>query len=180
MAGGTLRPNLIRRLETGARTSATAVLPGKVDADAQPPPAAAEVDPVVKFTDTKDLFSSVGTGKLLRSVITLRLAATEPVADLGMWIMKSKLMDEPLCRKAVMGVTERTFYRHFCAGEDQAAAMATARDLWGSGLTAMLDYGLEHAIDGESCESNLGEIIATIDATKSVDESPVSFILIRS
>ncbi|KAH6832184.1 Methylenetetrahydrofolate reductase family protein [Perilla frutescens var. hirtella] len=181
-----VRPKLLRnlrRLKYGARTTTTttAVLPGSIAADNQPnvSTATTAAGPDVNFTDTKELFSSVPTSNLLRSLITLRLAAAGPVADLGMWIMKSRLMDDPLCRRTVLGVTERTFYRHFCAGEDLAAANATARELWDSGLTAMLDYGLEHAVDNESCDGNFKEFIRTIDSTKSVDESPVSFVVVK-
>lgn len=180
MTGRTIRPRLLRRLKSGARTSTTAVLPGMVAADTQPhaAPASPAADLAgVNFADTKELFSSVSTPKLIRSMITLRLAAAAPVADLGMWIMKSRLMDDPLCRKAVLGITERTFYRQFCAGENLAAANATARELWESGRTAMLDYGLEHADDNESCDVNMEEFLRTIDSTKSVDESPVSYLI---
>ncbi|XP_057769884.1 proline dehydrogenase 2, mitochondrial-like [Salvia miltiorrhiza] len=182
MTGRTIRPRLLRRLKSGARTSTTAVLPGNVAADALPHAAAvaaAADDHGLNLADTKELFSSVPTVKLLRSLVTLRLAAAAPVADLGLWIMKSRLMDDPLCRKVVLGITERTFYRQFCAGEDLAAANATARELWESGRTAMLDYGLEHADDNESCDVNMEEFIRTIDSTKSVDESPISFVVVK-
>ena len=181
MTGRNALSRLPLRLESGARTNSTAALAEKLAPEPPPNadagPADDEFDGRVNFTDTKKLFSSVPSSKLLRSVITLRLAATPPVADFGIWVMKSKLMEGPLCRKAILGVTERTFYRQFCAGKDLAAANATARELWETGLTAMLDYGLEHAKDNESCDVSMEEFLRTIESAKSVD-SPVSFHLI--
>ncbi|KAL1557004.1 proline dehydrogenase 2, mitochondrial-like [Salvia divinorum] len=183
MTGSTIRPQLLCRLKSGARTSTTAVLPGNFIADTLPHTATATATATaasnnhgVNFSDTKELFSSVSSANMLRSLIMLRLASSAPVADLGMWIMKSRLMDIPLCRKAVFGITERTFYRQFCAGEDLTAASATARELWDSGRTAMLDYGLEHANDNESCDVNMEEFLRTIQSTKSGNESPVTAI----
>ncbi|KAG6398439.1 hypothetical protein SASPL_139899 [Salvia splendens] len=182
MTGRNTLSRLPLRLESGARTNATAALAEKLAADPPPNadagPADDEFDGRVNFTDTKKLFSSVPSAKLLRSMITLRLAATPPVADFGIWIMKSKLMEGPLCRKAILGVTERTFYRQFCAGKDLAAANATARELWQTGLTAMLDYGLEHAKDNESCDVSMEEFLRTIESAKSVD-SPISFVVVK-
>lgn len=96
------------------------------------------------------------------------------MADIGSWVMKSKLMEEPFCKKMVVGFTKHTFYDHFCAGINLAMANRTAVKLGDSGLTAMLDYGLEYANDNESCDCNMEEFIRTIDSTKLVDNSPVS------
>lgn len=173
---------VINRLKAGDRTSATAVLSGKVAVDSQPNTAAtagAGASPRVNFTDTKELFSSVPTSKLIRSLITLRLAAAAPVADFGSWILKSRLMDDKLCKKTILAITERTFYRHFCAGEDLEAANETAKKLWETGLTAMLDYGLEHADDNKACDSSMNEFIRTINSTKSDEASPVSFVVVK-
>lgn len=87
-------------------------------------------------------------------------------------------MDEPFCRKMVLGFTE-IYYDHFVAGKDLAAANTTVRKLWESGLTAMLDYGLEHANDNEACDSNMEEFIHTIESTKFNDDCPVSFVVVK-
>ncbi|XP_047937708.1 proline dehydrogenase 2, mitochondrial-like [Salvia hispanica] len=182
MTGSPFHPQLLCRLKSGARTSTTAVLPGNLLTDTLPQAATATSaanNHAVNFTHTKELFSSVSSAKMLRSLIMLRLASSAPVADLGMWVMKSRLMDIPLCRKAVLGITERTFYRQFCAGEDLASASATARELSDTGRTAMLDYGLEHANDNESCDLNMEEFLRTIQSTKSGVESPISFVVVK-
>lgn len=95
------------------------------------------------------------------------------MADFGLWIMTSGLMNNPIFRKLVLTVTEHSFYSHFCAGKDLEKAGRTVKKLWDSGLSAMLDYGLEHATDNESCDRNLKEFLRTIDSTKSVDSCQV-------
>lgn len=72
---------------------------------------------------------------------------------------------------------ERTFYDHFCGGRNLGEADTTAKRLWeNSGLRAMLDYGMEHAIDNASCDENMNEFIQTIESTQANrSTSPVSY-----
>ncbi|KAI3452145.1 hypothetical protein Pfo_008810 [Paulownia fortunei] len=107
------------------------------------------------------------------------MAAFGPMVDFGMWTMNSRLMANPLFRKMVLGVTEHTFYDHFCAGKDLEMARRTVEKLWDVGLSAMLDYGLEHANANESCDSNLEEFIRTINSTKLLDTCQVSFVVVK-
>lgn len=93
--------------------------------------------------------------------------------------MNSDLMEAPLFRKTVLGVTKHTFYNHFCGGEDLKEAGTTVRELWEAGLSAMLDYGLEHAGDNESCDRNLEEFVRTIGWTTQSKAFPVSFVVVK-
>ncbi|KAL4568617.1 hypothetical protein LXL04_024232 [Taraxacum kok-saghyz] len=134
---------------------------------------------IFDFEDTKGLFSSVTTGKLMRSAANLNLAAVEPVVDMGVWVMKSRLMQVGLLREIVMGAIKHTSYEHFVAGADTEETGRTVKKLWESGLRGMLDYGLEHAIDNESCDINAQEFIKTVESTQSLPPSSVSFVVVK-
>ncbi|KAK4477525.1 hypothetical protein RD792_016754 [Penstemon davidsonii] len=136
-------------------------------------------DPVLNLHDSEKLFSSVSTPKLIKSSITLQLASAEPMVDFGMWVMNSKFMEIPIIRKMILDVIEYTFYEHFCAGKNLKEADKTVKRLWDGGLRAMLDYGLEHANDNDSCERNLDEFIQTIESTQTQPISPVSFVVVK-
>ncbi|KAL0343740.1 UNVERIFIED_CONTAM: Proline dehydrogenase 1, mitochondrial [Sesamum angustifolium] len=133
----------------------------------------------LELDDTKRLFSSVSTPKLIKSASMLKISSYDRAADFGLWIMTSGLMNNPVVRKLVLAATEHTFYSHFCAGKDLEKAGRTVKKLWDSGLGAMLDYGLEHATDNESCDRNLQEFLRTINSTKSVDSCQVSFVVLK-
>lgn len=123
---------------------------------------------------------SVKTTKLLRSSINLHAAAIEPMVDLGMWAMNSKMMNMVVLREVMLGVVRRTFFEHFCAGETPAEAGKKAVELWESGgLRGMLNYALEYANDNESCDRNFECFLQTVEATKSLPRSSVSFVIVK-
>ncbi|KAG9147380.1 hypothetical protein Leryth_019518 [Lithospermum erythrorhizon] len=134
---------------------------------------------ILDLEDAKKIFSSVSTTKLLRSSLTLQMAAFEPMVDVGLWAINSKLMELPIFKKMVFGIVEKTFYEHFCAGPDLEAVGRTVLKLQESGLKGMLDYGLEHADDNESCDQNFKEFMQTIESTKSLPPSSVSFVVVK-
>lgn len=88
--------------------------------------------------------------------------------------MNSKLMDVELFRDVVLGTVKHTFYRHFCAGEDDTSVAKTVRRLHDVGLRSMLDYALEYADDEASCDRNLDGFLRTVEATKSLPSGSVS------
>ncbi|KVI08980.1 Proline dehydrogenase, partial [Cynara cardunculus var. scolymus] len=136
-------------------------------------------DWVYDFEDTKSLFSSVKTGKLIRSTANLSMASVEPVVDLGMWVMSSRLMQVGFFREVVLSVIKHTVYEHFVAGGHTGEAGQTVKRLWESGLRGMLDYGLEHAVDNESCDKNTQQFIKTVESTQSLPPSSVSFVVVK-
>ncbi|KAA8530518.1 hypothetical protein F0562_005227 [Nyssa sinensis] len=129
--------------------------------------------------DVKELFSSVPTTKLLRSSITLQMAALEPMVDLGMWVLNSRIMETPGLREVILGTVRHTFFEHFCAGENPEDACQTVLKLWDAGLRGMLNYGLEHAADNESCDRNLEGFFQTVESTKSLPPSSVSSVVVK-
>ncbi|KAL7101147.1 hypothetical protein ACP275_08G037800 [Erythranthe tilingii] len=133
----------------------------------------------IDLTDTKRLFASISTGKLLKSTAAIHASSFGPMVDLGTAVMNSRLMENPLARKVILDATEHTFYSHFCAGKDLDAAAATLSNLWDAGLSAMMDYGLEHADNNHSCDLNLHEFLRTIEWTKLHQPGQVSFVVVK-
>nr|XP_043634834.1 proline dehydrogenase 2, mitochondrial-like [Erigeron canadensis] len=131
------------------------------------------------FADTKGLYSSVKTWKLIHSTANLSMASVEPVVDLGMWVMNSKLMEVGLVRDMVLGVIKHSVYHHFVAGEDTYQAGQTVKKLWECGLRGMLDYGLEHAVNNESCDVNTQQFVKTVESTQSLPPSSVSYVVVK-
>lgn len=132
---------------------------------------------IINLEDAKELFSQISTSRLLKSSTTLQLAAFGPTVDLGIWVMKSGLMRTPILKELILSVVNRSFYGHFVAGRDLKEAGDTVVRLWNDGLRGMLDYGLEHATDNESCDRNMTEFIKTIESSKSLPPTSVSFLI---
>ncbi|GER49230.1 proline dehydrogenase [Striga asiatica] len=181
MISRSVRPKHVHSLRR--LNSAAVSLPwadGKSDPPARIPDRTPPADGCpVDLTDTKSLFASLSTGKLIRSAATLHLASIGPMVDIGTWVMGSRLMEVDLVRRAVLGFTERTFYGHFCGGADLSAARETVERLWFAGLNAMMDYGLEHASDNESCDCNADVIVDTINSSRTSGNSAVSFVVVK-
>ncbi|KAJ9564271.1 hypothetical protein OSB04_000237 [Centaurea solstitialis] len=175
----TPRFRLAQRTTINTTTVTTAPPPSSAAGPPPPPPSAADQDSIFDFEDTKGLFASVTTGKLLRSAANLNLAAVEPVVDLGMWVMRSKVMEVGVLRDVVLGTIKHTSYEHFVAGPDTVEAGRTVKRLWESGLRGMLDYGLEHAVDNESCDKNAKEFMETVESTQVLPPSSVSFVVVK-
>ncbi|KAH7847939.1 hypothetical protein Vadar_031866 [Vaccinium darrowii] len=187
-------PKIIRSLRSfakphyfAAHSSITAVSPLHLDHILPPPTkttanlrdGAPSQSAILNLDDVKELFSSVPTAMLVRSAINLHAAAIEPMVDLGMWVMNSKLMHTPLLRQVTVGTIKHTFYDHFCAGFGPAEAARTAAKIWDSGLKGMLVYALEHASDNESCDRNLEGFLQTVESAKLLPTSSVSFVVVK-
>ncbi|KAL8234071.1 hypothetical protein R6Q59_020171 [Mikania micrantha] len=136
-------------------------------------------DNVFDFEDTKSLFASVSNGKLVHSAATLNVAAMEPMVDLSLWVMNSRLMDVGLFRNLVLMTIKYTAYDHFVAGADTVETGQTVRRLWDSGLRGIVDYGLEHTNDNESCDKATQKLIETAELSQSLPHSSVSFVAVK-
>ena len=96
--------------------------------------------------------------------------------DVGMWVMKSRVLETAVLREIVLGTIRHTFYEHFCAGQDVEEACWTARTIWNSaGLRGMLVYALEHTTDNATSDRNLEGFIRTVEGAKPLPPSSVSF-----
>ncbi|KAL4581900.1 hypothetical protein LXL04_006434 [Taraxacum kok-saghyz] len=175
-AASPLRCHQAQRATSNATTTVVSQAPKHIPTAS---PAGNDGDDIFDFSDTKVLFASVPTGKLLHSAATLSVAAVEPMVDLSLWVTNSRLMDVPLFKNAVMGAIKYTAYDHFVAGSDTVETGHTVRRLWDSGVRGMLDYGLEHAVDNESCDIAEKQLIKTAESTQSLPPSSVGFVAVK-
>ncbi|CAJ1947294.1 unnamed protein product [Sphenostylis stenocarpa] len=143
------------------------------------PPCSAPEAAALCLDDAERLFGSVSTARLLRSAAVLHATAVGPMVDLGMWVMKSPVFQSGLPRDLVMAATRQTFFSHFCAGEDAAAAVKTIRALNDDGLRGMMVYGVEDAHDNEGCDRNLDGFLHTVSVRKLLPPSSVSFVIVK-
>lgn len=184
-------PNLLKSFRTqftralSSTPSSLPVLPlnfdDKPEPDSEPivvkqPQTQTQQSSILDFDDTQKLFSSVSTTKLLKSSIVLNSAAIDHVVNLGIWIMRSKLIETPVLREIILGCVKRSFYEQFVAGKDLEETGRTIRKIWDdAGLRSMLNYGLEHAHDNQSCDMNFQAVLETIECTKHLPPSSVRF-----
>lgn len=137
----------------------------------KPPKVPAEA--VLVMDDGERLFTSVSTGRLLRSAAMLHATAVGPMVDMGMWVMRSPLFQSGLWRDLVTYTTRETFFSHFCAGEDAVTASKSIMALNDAGLRGMLVYGVEDAHDNEGCDRNLNGFLETVTVSKSLPPASV-------
>ncbi|KAK6928006.1 Proline dehydrogenase domain [Dillenia turbinata] len=151
----------------------------KPEPQAKPSEFNAQKDSILDLYDTRKLFSSVSTGKLIRSSINLHVTAIEPVVDFGTWVMQSKLIETFAVREIVLETIRHTFFEHFCGGETVEEAKRNIEKLSDAGLRGMMVYGLEDADDNESCDKNLEMFLQTAEATKTLPPSSMSFVIVK-
>ncbi|XP_020210060.1 proline dehydrogenase 2, mitochondrial [Cajanus cajan] len=147
-----------------------------------PPPTSAVLPPAaddLNFQDLRKLFSHVPTSTLLRSTAVLHATAVDPLVDFGTWLMRSNLMHVNGLRDIFLASIRHTFYHHFCAGEDAPTAASSIRALNHTGLRGMLVYGVEDALDNEACDRNLRGFLRTVDVSRSLPPSSVSFVIVK-
>lgn len=160
--------NLVKEPETQA-----VVLPSQAVASASINNSASDID----FTNGEKIFAPLSSTKLLRSTLNLHAAGMDPVVDMGMWVMKSKLMNVPGLREVVLGTVKHTFYEQFCAGEDTAEVERTLTRLNEVGLKGMLANGMEYANDNATCDENLEMFLKTVELTSSLPPASVNLSL---
>ncbi|WCJ25457.1 Proline dehydrogenase 1 mitochondrial [Euphorbia peplus] len=138
-------------------------------------------DCILDLNDHRKLFSTLPTKKLIHASFILQLAAMDPVVDLGIWIMKSKLMRESdgVIRHAILRMIRHTFYEHFVAGETPNEVKSYVQRVNESGLRGMLDFAVEFSTKNDGCDLNFLAFLDTIEAAKSYSPSSVSFVVAK-
>ncbi|KAJ9562136.1 hypothetical protein OSB04_007296 [Centaurea solstitialis] len=173
--------SFVTRLSSTTTTTTASRTGGQTPVENRIPTATGDGDvEIFDFEDTRRLFASVPTRKLLHSALTLNVCAMERMVDFSIGVMNSKMMEtNRVFREAVLKVIRHSAYDHFVAGADTVEAGRTVNRLWDSGLRGMLDYGLEHAVDNESCDENTRELIKTAESAHALPTSSVSFVVVK-
>ncbi|KAK7381157.1 hypothetical protein VNO78_33683 [Psophocarpus tetragonolobus] len=176
-----LRYNTITKpLNTAQPTISPAVAPSLFEkAQISVPVIADTAMKGLNLEDGEQVFSSMSTKQLFQSSAVLHATAMGPMVDLGMWVMKSRLFQSGVLKDLVVATTRETFFSHFCAGEDAAEAGRSIKALNDAGLRGMLVYGVEDAHDNEGCDRNLRGFLHTVDVSKSLPPSSVSFVIVK-
>ncbi|KAE8685453.1 Proline dehydrogenase 1 [Hibiscus syriacus] len=178
-------PPFTRFLSSASTASIAAVSPLNFDEKPEPNDAEKQLtEPTTATTnldlsDHQKLFASVSTLKLLRSSATLGLASNERFIDFGMWVMNSRLMETSLVRDAILKTVKHTFFQQFCAGETTEEAADCVRRVHDSGFRGMLVYAVEHTEDNAGCDRNLEGFIKSVELSKSLPPSSVSFVIAK-
>lgn len=190
MATRVIPPRILRKLRYNTATkpfqpalTSPAVAPASNILDQKLPSSVTTIlppDANLDFHDVEKLFSHVPTKKLLKSTAVLHATAVEPMVDLGTWLLRSDLMqtNNPLSNLA-MATTRATFFDYFCAGEDAITAGKSIAGLNEAGLRGMLVYGVEDAHDNAGCDRNLKGFLHTVDVSRSLPPSSVSFVIVK-
>ncbi|GAB4831777.1 hypothetical protein Ancab_005789 [Ancistrocladus abbreviatus] len=167
-----------RPLSSIPSTTFAAVSPLNFDEKPEPGIAASDSS-ILDLNDVQRLFSSVPSAKLLRSAVNIHMAAVDPIVDIGIWVMRSKLMETAVVKDIILTAIHHTFYEQFVAGKDLNETGRTVRRMWDAGLRGMLVYGSEHAHDNESCDRNFDKFLQTVESTKSLPSSSTSFVIVK-
>ena len=128
---------------------------------------------ILQSNKGEELCAKMTSKELLKSLLNLQLVAYEPVVDLTIKILKSRSIESPLVRAAVLPVLKRTAYSHFCAGENVEEASRTLTRMWQLGLRGIMTYGLEDATDNESCDQNLEKFVQVVLQTSQLPPDSV-------
>ncbi|WVZ26668.1 hypothetical protein V8G54_005212 [Vigna mungo] len=133
----------------------------------------------LNLEDVEQLFGSVSTKQLLRSSAIQHAMAVDSLVDLGIWVTKLKVFESGMLRDLVMTTMRHTLYANYCAGEDAAAAGRSILALNDTRLRSMLAFGAEDALDNEDCDENLQGFLHSVEVTKSLPPSSVSFVIVK-
>ncbi|XP_014506847.1 proline dehydrogenase 2, mitochondrial-like [Vigna radiata var. radiata] len=133
----------------------------------------------LNLEDVEQLFGSVSTKQLLRSSAIQHAMAVDSLVDLGIWVTKVKVFESGMLRDLVTTTMRHTLYANYCAGEDAAAAGRSILALNDTGLRSMLAFGAEDALDNEGCDENLQGFLHSVEVTKSLPPSSVSFVIVK-
>ena len=119
---------------------------------------AAEAAGELSLCDTKNVYAHLSTPELLRRLAIFAVCGIKAVsANADALIALSKGL---LGRALTDAVVRRTFFAHFCAGEDAEAIKPTVRRLEAAGIGGILDYAAEADVPvGGGTTPEAGELL---------------------
>lgn len=135
---------------------------------------------VIELTDDGEiLYSGMTSKELLVTLFNLQVLSYEPMVELSLNVLNSRLLRWPVTSTPLLWFIKRTTYKHFCAGENTVEAGQTLNRMWELGLRGVLDYSLEDAEDEGICDANCAGFLKTIASTKELPDGSVSFICVK-
>ena len=103
---------------------------------------------VLKFEDTQSSFQKKSSTDLVQSLIILRLCTLEPLVKYAPKIIQASMYAK--LDALVFWVIKRTFFKHFCAGEDLDEVTPVIAKLHDANIGSILDYSAEGAVGDDS------------------------------
>lgn len=123
-----------------------------------PAPVASRPPGPVRFDDTAVAFASKSDAELRKARWLFRMMGNSTIVDIGSHFTRLALQ----LGLPVKGLVRQTIYAQFCGGEDLGETVSTVEHLAKSGVSTILDYGVEAKESEEEFERNLEEQVAAI------------------
>eukprot|EP01138_Halocafeteria_seosinensis_P003239 gb/GECG01003313.1/.p1 GENE.gb/GECG01003313.1/~~gb/GECG01003313.1/.p1 ORF type:complete len:663 (+),score=82.34 gb/GECG01003313.1/:1-1989(+) len=119
-------------------------------AAASPPTTLEDKDTFLDFDDAAEAFKSKSTLELFRSVVVLRLCSIGPLVRNARTLVQwsEKVFGQTLTYWPI----KKTFFAHFCAGEDSESIKPDMDRLRSLGVGGILDYAAEADVENEEVE----------------------------
>eukprot|EP00741_Cyanophora_paradoxa_P009691 tig00001600_g9389.t1 len=114
------------------------------------------------FEKFDGVFGSTPTSKLLFAAAILGLCSKKWVLALGPKVLDLDRKIFPAHLSPSLFVVKHTFFRHFCSGETIGESMPKVEELYEKGLSTILDFSVEDALDDGSCDRNAQTVVDTV------------------
>eukprot|EP00457_Paulinella_chromatophora_P002919 gb/GEZN01002924.1/.p1 GENE.gb/GEZN01002924.1/~~gb/GEZN01002924.1/.p1 ORF type:complete len:585 (+),score=74.19 gb/GEZN01002924.1/:47-1801(+) len=108
---------------------------------------------VPDFSDTQEAYASMTTPELVRSAFILKLASLQWLVRISERLL---ILGHRLFPALTDGVVRRTFFAHFCAGEDEHSIAPRVSSLYDKGVGSILDYAAEADIEENEAKDETG------------------------
>lgn len=104
--------------------------------------------PQLDFDNAAAAYANHSNAAIIRSLAVFSLCSIQPLVKWADTVLRRMKM--VLGKDFVNGIVKRTFFRHFCAGEDGEEIKPTLHELYENGIGGILDYAAEDDVESES------------------------------
>lgn len=101
----------------------------------------------MEFDNPQAAFAAHSTISIIRSLTVYSMCSIKPLVKYADTILKRLKM--VFGKAFVNGIVKRTFFLHFCAGENQEDIKPTMHYLYQNGIGGILDYAAEDDVESE-------------------------------
>lgn len=100
----------------------------------------------IDFSDPSVAYKSKSNWELTRALVVFKLCAQPWLVQGSDWLLQTstKIVGETVTH----AVVRKSFFAHFCAGEDEKEIQPTLKKLEEAGVGAILDYAAEKDVEG--------------------------------